>query len=195
MLLLILQRLYGTRSGTFRGCPESGFQTQGNTFTVTPKDDIGAKEQSFVFYPEKGEIKKVEKGFTGRASFIFGGRRGPVPSEHLLDDADTIRERNDHVIKICWLEEGQQGEADILQRAKEHGRNVDLIGNHIPRVVYDLEPTWACSSTKDIRRFLGLPTEKALVLRITIFQRLTPITALKEEEMLIAYLQCFFCRW
>ena len=116
-----------------------------------------------------------------------------MPSKHLAGDTDEIQRGNDHVLKVCWPKDNWTREVDIIEKAKGYGSEIALIGDHLPDVVCHLDPTWICSSTKAIRQFLGLPTDGARTLRIIVFRRLRPIGTLKEERMLAAYLQCFFC--
>lgn len=140
-------------------------------------------------------MNRVDRGFVGHAKFLFGGRKGRVPSEMLEDDMDEIRKGNNYVLKVFWPKESSTSEVDILETAKEFGRYIDLIRDHIPDMVCHLDPTWIGSSTKTIRQFLGVSTEGTRFLRIMVFRRLTPIDKLQEKQMLTAYLQCFFCRW
>jgi len=84
---------------------------------------------------------------------------------------------------------------EILKRAKEYGKKIPFIGNHIPEVVCHRDPNFLCSSTKTIRQFLGLPTDGSRSLRVIVFGLLRPIKELKEKDMLTAYLQCFFCTY
>jgi hypothetical protein len=102
---------------------------------------------------------------------------------------------NDLVIKFYWPEENRTSKVDILKKAKEYGEKIDLIGNHIPKMVYHRDPSFLCSSTRTIRRFLGLSTNGSSRLRTIAFRRLQPINELKEKGMLTAYLQCFFCEY
>jgi hypothetical protein len=189
LLLLILQRLNGTRSGSFKDCPESGFYVQGDTVTAV----FEGQGHTFVFYPKHDKIRYADRKFTGRGTFVFGGREGPAPLEPLPHDVRKIQKGNDYVVKICWPEDDWTSEVDVLKKAREYGEETDLVRNHIPDMVCYLDPTWMCSSTKTIRHFLDLPTEGSRVLRIIVFRRLTAINALKEEQMLTVYLQCFFC--
>lgn len=193
LLLLILQRLDGTRSGSFNNCPETGFRKQGETVTATFRDEDTAVERTFVFYPKHDKLNDADREFTGRGTFIFGGREGPAMPELLAGDVGKIRQGNDHVVKVCWPNDSWTREADILEKVREYGRKIDLIGDHIPDMVCRLDPTWICSSTRTIRQFLGLPTEKSRSLHIIVFRRLRPIGTLKEKQMFTAFLQCFFC--
>jgi hypothetical protein len=194
LLLLILQRLDGTRSGSFEDCSESGLYTQGNIATAIFKDERTAEERTFAFYPEHDKINRVDKKLTGRATFVFGAREGPAPSEPLGRDVNKVRKGNEYVVKVCWQEDDHRtNEVGIIKKAMEYGRETDLIRGHIPDMVCYMDPTWLCSSTKTIRRFLGLATKGSRTLCVIVFRRLRPIDTLREEEMITAYLQCFFC--
>ena len=82
----------------------------------------------------------------------------------------------------------------VLNRPKERGRKIPFIRNRIPEMVCHRDPNLLGSSTKTIRQFLGLPTDGSRRLRVIVFGLLRPIRELKESDMLIAYLQCFFCK-
>jgi len=84
-------------------------------------------------------------------------------------------------------------EVEILKKAKEYGKKIDFICNHIPEMVCHLNPNFLCSSTKTVCQLLGLPTDASRCLCIVVFQLLLPIKKLKEKDMLTAYLQAFFC--
>ena len=86
-------------------------------------------------------------------------------------------------------------EVEILKKAKECGEKIEFIRNHIPQMVGHLESNFLCSSTRTVREFLDLPTEGSRRLRIIVFRRLVPIKELEENDMLTAYLYCFFCEY
>lgn len=49
-------------------------------------------------------------------------------------------------------------------------------------------------STSLIQQYLGLDMSGARVLRVIVFRRLQEVKYLDEEDMLIALLDCFFCK-
>jgi len=119
---------------------------------------------------------------------------GPPPELAQVGDTEKLREGNSLVVNIYWPEESRTSEVEILKKAKEYGKKIDFIGNHIPEMVCHLDPNFLCSATKTIRQFLGLSTDGSRRLRIIVFRRLQPIKELKEKDMLTAHLQCFFCK-
>lgn len=197
LLLLILQRFDDAKWGYFSECPESGINIEPvETLTTVSFDaDTETGEKiTIVFYPDDHEIY-LGATLIGRGTSVIGGRRGPSPKLAQLGDTEKLREGNDLVVKTYWPEESRTSEAEILKMAKEYGENIDFIGNHIPDMVCHLDPNFLCSSTKPIRQFLGLSTDGSRRLRIIVFRRLRPIKELKENDMLTAYLQCFFCKY
>ena len=64
----------------------------------------------------------------------------------------------------------------------------------IPTIIGHMDPPYLTCSTKIIRQFLGLDTDRARVLRVIVFRRLEEIKYLDQEDMLIAFLDCFFCK-
>ena len=146
------------------------------------------------FYPEDHAICLPGTKLIGRCTSVIGGRRGPIPDPLHLGNKRELQDGNDIAVKIYWPEEARTSEVDVLEKAEKYGRNIDFIKNHIPEVVCHRDPNFLCSSTKTIRKFLGLPTDGCRRLRIIAFRRLQSIMKLKEKEMLAAYLDCFFCK-
>ena len=66
-------------------------------------DERTTEETTFVFHPEDDETFGADGEFIGRATCVFGGRKGPVPSA-LPDGVDEVRKGNDHVGKAYWPE-------------------------------------------------------------------------------------------
>ena len=156
--------------------------------TVSFVANEGTRQKiTIIFYPDDHEIY-LGMTLIGRGTDIIGGREGPPPEPTQLGDTSKLRAGNDLVVKIYWPEENRTSEVDILKKAKEHGEKIDLIGNHVPKMVCHRDPNFLCSSTGTIRRFLGLSTNGSRRLRIIAFRRLQPIKELKEKDMLTAYL-------
>ena len=84
---------------------------------------------------------------------------------------------------------------EILEKAKEYGKKIDLIGNHIPEMACHLDPDFLYSSTKTMREFLSLCTNGLRCLRMITFRLLLPTKKLKEIDMVTAYLQWFFRKY
>ena len=157
-------------------------------------DDATGQKITIVFYPNDHQIY-LGTTLIGRGTSVIGGRKGPLPETTEFGDTRKLREGNDLAVKIYWPEERRASEVEVLKKAKEYGRKIHFIGNHIPEMVCHRDPNFLCSSTKTIRQFLGLPTDGSRRLRVIVFRLLRPIKELKEADMLTAYLQCFFCMY
>ena len=197
LLLLILQRFDDAKWGYFTECPQSGLKVEPTaklcTVSFVANDETG-QTIMIHFYPNDHEIY-LGTTLLGRGTSVIGGRKGPSPEITELHNTRELREGNDLAVKIYWPEERRTSEAEILKRAKECGRKIAFIRDHIPKMVCHRDPNFLCSSTKTIRQFLGLSTDNSHHLCVIIFGLLRPIKELKERDMLIAYLQCFFCKY
>ena len=197
LLLLILQRFDDAKWGYFTKCPQSGVGTEQVNDPPTYSfivDTATGERITIVFYPFDHAIY-LGTTLIGRGTSVIGGRMGPPPDPTQFRDTSKVREGNDLAVKTYWPEESRTSEVEIIKKAKEYGEKIDFIGNHIPEMIFHLDPNFLCSSTKTIRQFLGLPTDGSRRLRIIAFRRLLPIRKLKEKDMLTAYLQCFFCEY
>lgn len=195
LLLLILQRFNDAKWGFFTECPQSGVKIEQGQSPLTLSfvgDGETGQRSEVVFHPTEYQIH-IDKELVGCGASVIGGRRGPPPDPTQLSNMDKIYDGNDIDVKIYWAEESRISEVEILKKAEEYGRKTDFIGNHIPEIVCHRDPEFLCSSTKMIRRFLGLPTGGCRRLRVFAFGALELITELKEKDMLTAYLQCLFC--
>jgi hypothetical protein len=197
LLLLILQRFDDAKWGYFTECPDSGLKVGPGVrlTTVSFVGDETGQDTEITFYPEEHEIYS---GMTliGRGTCVIGSRMGPPPETTELGyDTNALRGGNDLVAKIYWPEENRASEVEILKRARKYGEKINLIGDHIPEIIRHRDPNFLCSSTKTIRQFLGLSADGSRRLRVIVFRRLVPIRTLKENDMLTAYLQCFFCEY
>jgi len=110
-----------------------------------------------------------------------------------LDLSKDPRKANDLVVKFSWPEETRVSEVTVIDKAEEVGGSNDLVKGRIPKMIGDIDPPYLTCSTGLIRKFLGLETAGARVLRVIAFRRLGEIKYLDEEDMLIAFLDCFFC--
>ena len=146
-----------------------------------------------VLYPLSHEIY-FGVTLIGRGTGVIGARKWPPHKvEANTNEASAIRDGNNLAVKTYWPEESRTSEVEILKKAKKYGEKIALIGNHIPEIVCHKDPTFVGSSTGTIRRFLGLSTEGSRRLRVIVFRRLVSIEELEEKDMLLAFLQCFFC--
>ena len=200
LLLLILQRFDDAKWGYLSECPDSKVKTEtiNGVFTASfIAEGRTGEETQIVFHPD---IHDLYLGTTlkGRGTSVVGGRIGPVPE---LDrntkgwSTENLRNDNNLAVKIYWPEERRMSEVEILKKAEEYADEIDFIKHHIPEMVCHRDPNFLCSSTKTIRKFLGLPTDSCRSLRMIAFRRLRPLRELEEKHVLTAYLECFFCKY
>jgi len=197
LLLLILQRFDDAKWGYFTECPQSGLKVEPTaelfTTSFVAEEETGQEITTF-FYPDDHEIY-LGTTLIRRGTNVIGGRRAHLPEITELRNTSNLREGNDLAVKIYWPEEGRTSEVEILKKAKEYGKKINFIGNHLPEVICHRDPNFLGSSTKTIRQFLGLPTNGSRRLRIIVSRLLRPIKELKKRDMLTAYLQRFFCKY
>jgi hypothetical protein len=105
-----------------------------------------------------------------------------------------IREGNKLIVKFSWPKETRKSEVEFIEKATKIGETNELVKDHIPTIVGHMDPPFLTCSTSLIRQFLGLTTVGARVLRVIAFHRLKEIKHLGEEDMLIAFLDNFFCK-
>ena len=194
LLLLVLQRFNNAKWGYFMECPQSHLKmvpvAKPPTASFTGHDTTN--QETEVFFHPYNDVVYPGRGLVGHGTNIIGGRAEQQPDVTELN-LDELQTGNDLAVKIYWPEEDRMSEVEILKEARECGKEISFISNHIPKLVCHRDPNFLCSSTKTIRQFLGLATSGSRCLRVIVFQRLQPIKGLKEKEMLTAYLQCFFC--
>jgi hypothetical protein len=99
------------------------------------------------------------------------------------------------IAKFSWPEEKRVSEVALINAANEVGNTNDLVKDHLPTMRYDIDPPFVTCSTSFIRTFLCLDTTGARALRVIVFTRLKEIKCLDEEDMLIAFLDAFFCEF
>jgi len=190
LVLLVLQRFDLARWGFFTKFPESSIQTIGSihqthilraTFTDGPID----------IYPEDHPIYGGIK-LLGRSTCVAGAKKGGDQPPSMTNSED-IRKAADLIAKFSWPEESRVSEVTFIQRAEEIGKTNDLVKGHIPMILGNIDPPYLTCSTSLIRQFLDLDVSGARVLRVIVFRRLEEIEYLDEEDMVIAWLDCFFC--
>ncbi|KAG9080167.1 hypothetical protein FRC06_006993 [Ceratobasidium sp. 370] len=99
-------------------------------------------------------------------------------------------EKPNVVAKISWPNKNRAGEMHIINKAR---KAADDLANHLPLVL------GSCDIREDtgvIRSRLGIDGESPRaprVLRIIIFEELHPLTDLRWEEFLTAWLHCVRC--
>jgi hypothetical protein len=209
LVLLIIQRFDLARWGFFtefkgskihpkRGPSQTSILKatfkEGDTVHIFPVDD-----------PVYGGIN-----LAGRSTGAAGARRiadGDVDistSAQIKDDnadGDTdisnsaqIRKDNKLIVKFSWPKETRKSEVEFIEKARRIGETNELVKDHIPTIVGHMDPPYLTCATSLIRQFLGLETVGARVLRVIAFHRLKEIKHLDEEDMLIAFLDSFFCK-
>jgi hypothetical protein len=189
LVLLIIQRFDPARWGFFTKFDKSEIKTKkdphpkifeatfgGDNILIFPDDD-----------PVYGGINLI-----GRSTSAAGARNDTGQAIK-TESSDQIRECNDLVVKFSWPNETRASEVTFIEKAREIGETNDLVKDHIPTMLGHIDPPFLTCSTKFIREFLGLGDEGARVLRIIVFRRLEEIKLLDNEDMLIAFLDCFFC--
>ena len=97
------------------------------------------------------------------------------------------------IVKFSWPEETRDSEVEIIKEAMRIGETNELVRGRLPEMLGDIDPPYVTCSTRIIRAFLGLDATGARVLRVIAFKRLKELRYLDEEDMLIAFLDCFFC--
>jgi hypothetical protein len=98
------------------------------------------------------------------------------------------------IVKFSWPNKTRESEVVFIEKAKKIGETNDLVRDHIPKIFGHMDPPYLTCSTKPIRKFLGLGTDGERVLRIIAFHRLREIKYIDKEHMLMAFLDCFFCK-
>ena len=128
----------------------------------------------------------------GRSTAAAGVRR-KTDGDWDTPISTQIREGNDLIVKFSWPR-SRESKVKFIEEAREIGESNDLVKNHIPTMVDNSDPPYVTCSTRPIRQFLGLKAEGERVLRVIAFHRLREIKFLDEEDMMIAFLDCFFCK-
>jgi hypothetical protein len=130
----------------------------------------------------------------GRSTGAAGARK-KNDQEADLANSKQIKEGNDLIVKFSWPNETRKSEVEFIEEARKIGEENGLVKGHIPTVLGHMDPPFLTCSTKPIRQFLGLSVDRARVLRVIAFRRLGEIKLLDEEDMFIAFLDCFFCKF
>ena len=119
----------------------------------------------------------------GRSTNSVGGRL-----EQGIKDNGTI-------VKFSWPKADRVSEVTFTEKAKKIGETNPLVENHILEMFGHLgSPSLTCSMDL-IQKFLGVDTHGKRVLRVIVFKRLEVAKFLDKEDMLIAFLDTFFCKF
>jgi hypothetical protein len=129
----------------------------------------------------------------GRSTSAAGARK--ADEEDLQNSSAAIRDVNDMIVKFSWPEKRRTSEVNIIEKAMRIAENNPLVKDHIPTMLGHIDPPYLTCSTALIRKFLGLDTHGARVLRVIVFRRLEELRYLDEDDMLIAFLDCLFCEF
>ena len=174
LLLLILQRFDDAKWGYFTECPKSGVKLEPvenlTTYSFSGVEEAAGPRIRVFFHFEHHRIY-LGTTLIGRGTDVIGGRMGPPPESTELGNVKKLQQENDLVVKTYWPEENRTSEVEILKKAREYGEKIDFIGNHIPEMVFHLDPNFLCSSTKTIRQFLSLSTDGSRRLRMIAYCR------------------------
>ena len=189
LILLIMQRFDLARWGFFTSFKESEIHR------TRDRHDSHVLEATFI--PNKTinifpYDDPVHTGFNlvGRSTSAAGARDA---ADGIPPRSQDIREGNDMIAKFSWPEETRTSEVEIIEKARGIGEADKLVGGHIPEMLGNIDPPYLTCSTRIIRAFLNLDTAGARVLRVIVFPRLKELRYLDEEDMLMAFLDCFFC--
>lgn len=193
LVLLIIQRFDLGRWGFFTGFPGSPIHPNKDyPSTVVLEATFEGRHPIYIFPiddPVYGGIN-----LSGRSTVAAGAREKPGEKMD-LDTSGDIRDGNDMIVKFSWPYETRVNEAVFIEDARVIGEDNLLVKDHIPTMLGNMDPPYLTCSTKNIRKFLGLDANCGRVLRIIAFRRLEEIKSLPSEDMLIAFLDCFFCRF
>jgi len=189
LILLIMQRFDLARWGFFTSFKGSKIHRAKAhpTFHILEATFIPGK--TINIFPQDDP---VHNGFNlvGRSTSAAGARDS---ADGVPPRTKDIRSGNNMIVKFSWPEETRANEVEIVAKAKRIGETNKLVGDHIPEVLGNIDPPYLTCSTRIIRKFLGLDTAGARVLRVIVFPRLKELRYLDEENMLMAFLDCFFC--
>jgi hypothetical protein len=191
LVLLIIQRFDLARWGfftEFRGSSIHRVRENHQAYILK----AAFKESTAIIFPYDDPIHSGIN-LAGRSTGTAGARIGDGGEKSI--NSKTIREDNDLIAKFSWPEETRVSEVEVINKAMEIAESNDLVKNHIPTMFGDLDPPYITCSTSVIRQFLGFGVTGARVLRVILFRRLKEIRYLDEEDMLIAFLDCFFCEF
>lgn len=96
------------------------------------------------------------------------------------------------VAKIYWGEEARASEEEILKNVMYVAAGNEAVQGHVP--VLRLAKKFTVS-TSTIRKALGLenPGQGSRTLFLLVFKKLSPITELQSDELLVAWHQCVLC--
>ncbi|KAF8318065.1 uncharacterized protein EI90DRAFT_3158646 [Cantharellus anzutake] len=191
LVLLVMQRFDLARWGFFTAFEGSSIYPERG-----PKDSVFFKatfiqDATIHIFPDD-DLIYGGVNLTGRSTVVAGARKADSPNPNTSVD---IRKTNNLVTKASWPEEARASEVKIIERAMQIGETNSLVRDHIPTIHGNTDPPYVTCSTRFIREFLGLNTTGARVLRFIILDRLGELKHLDEEDVLIAYLDCFFCHW
>lgn len=79
-----------------------------------------------IFYPEANNIY-LGTALIGGGTGVIGGRIGSA-SDHdpaHFGNTEILRDGNDIVVEIYWLEDKRKSEVGILEKAEEHAKRVE----------------------------------------------------------------------
>ncbi|KAF8315998.1 uncharacterized protein EI90DRAFT_3293795 [Cantharellus anzutake] len=191
LVLLIMQRFDLARWGFFTAFEGSSIYPERG-----PKDSVFFKatfiqDATIHIFPDD-DLIYGGVNLTGRSTVVAGARKADGSNPNTSVD---IREANNLVTKASWPEESRASEVKIIERAMQIGKTNSLVEDHIPTMHGNIDPPYVTCSTRFIREFLKLDTTGARLLRLIILDRLGELKHLDEEDVLIAYLDCFFCHW
>ncbi|KAJ7592599.1 hypothetical protein C8J56DRAFT_479559 [Mycena floridula] len=150
-----------------------------------------------------GSSDAIRTSSNGMTTFIVNGRSfvGLIPagySAHRKTFTLPVVEELDPdaqcFLKASFSDAGQCGEAVILKQCHSLAAGDDMVLHHIPKLVASQDFV----ETTSIFTLLGFPTRRPKLLRILVFERLEPITVLKDDLFWQAFwdiVRCHYLLW
>ena len=193
LVLLIIQRFDLGRWGFFTEFENSPIHTMRECAEVSILEATFEGADPVYIFPT---VDCLHGGISldDRSTNLVGARR---KTDETMDttSSEQIEKDNDLIVKFSWPKASRVSEVTFIERAKEIGETNDLVKDHIPKMLGHMDPPYVTCSTKIIREFLHLRTDGDRVLRVILFRRLEEIKYLNKEDMIIGFLDCFFCEF
>ena len=193
LVLLIIQRFDRARWGFFTESEGSPIYRKADSHSTPILEATFEGDRTAGIFPADDPLV----GRTNLNGRSIDGAGGRWKTDGAIDTAKSANKRagNDLVLKSFWPHKSRASEADFIMRVMEIGGENELVKNHIPTMLGHMDPPYLACSTATIRRFPGLDTKGERVLRIILFRRLREIKFLGSDDMLVAFLDCFFCKF
>lgn len=163
-----------------------------SVFTASSNDSLTFTVSSFDSHKVEVTIdddKKLYLSLFGHGGAVIPARSrslNPLFPDKTLEDVELVA-------KIYLPDNSRMSEADLLRKAYTIAATEDDVRGHLPVLIGS--HTWPDTFSESIRRFLHIGDRPSRHLRILVFIKLQPITALSGKEFLKAYWDCFLCAY